>query len=76
MAKQLQNLPGIEWLQADLVVKQSSQDQHGLYGSGMLVINPPYTLKAQLETTLPWLSDVLAQDDHAQWRLRQGKSAR
>ena len=76
MAKQLQNLPGIEWLQADLVVKQSPQDQHGLYGSGMLVINPPHTLKAQLETTLPWLSDVLAQDDHAQWRLRQGKSAR
>jgi 23S rRNA (adenine2030-N6)-methyltransferase len=74
MAKQLQNLPSVQWLQADLVVKKAPQDQHGLYGSGMLVINPPYTLKEQLQSALPWLSGVLAQDDHAQWRLREGKA--
>ena len=74
MAKQIQRLPDVQWLQADLVVKQAPKDQHGLYGSGLLIINPPYTLKAQLKETLPWLSGVLAQDDHAQWRLRDGKA--
>lgn len=72
MIKQLQHLPGVQWLQADLVVKKSPPDQHGLFGSGMLVINPPHTLEAQLRETLPWLSGILAQDDYAQWRLRTG----
>lgn len=73
MTRQLQQLPGVQWLQADLVVKKPPQDQHGLYGSGLLIINPPYTLKDQLQSALPWLADVLAQDDHAQWRLRDGQ---
>ena len=76
MVKQLQNLPGVQWVAVDLVVRQPPQDQHGLFGSGMLVINPPHTLKAQLEATLPWLSGELAQDDHAKWRVRSGQSNR
>jgi len=32
----------------------------GLAGSGVLVINPPFTLYADLQTTLPWLAQTLA----------------
>ena len=34
---------------------------HGMYGSGMYLINPPYTLPAELETTLPALRDLCAE---------------
>ncbi|MCD8505209.1 MAG: 23S rRNA (adenine(2030)-N(6))-methyltransferase RlmJ [Burkholderiaceae bacterium] len=70
MLKQLQHLPGIEWLQAELTVSKAPVDQHGLFGSGLLVINPPYTLYKQLSTALPWLAKELAQDSHAGWKLR------
>jgi 23S rRNA (adenine2030-N6)-methyltransferase len=31
----------------------------------MFVINPPWTLKAALEESLPWLAQTLAQDEKA-----------
>ena len=36
-------------------------------GSAMFVINPPWTLKAALEESLPWLVQVLALDEKAGW---------
>ena len=36
-----------------------------MHGSGLYIANPPWTLPAQLETTLPWLVKVLGQDDRA-----------
>jgi 23S rRNA (adenine2030-N6)-methyltransferase len=33
----------------------------GLAGSGVLVINPPYTLHAQMAGILPWLVQQLGQ---------------
>lgn len=70
MVKQLQHLPNIDWLQAELTVSKPPADQHGLFGSGLLVINPPYTLQKQLFAALPWLAKQLAQDGHANWKLR------
>ncbi|UOD49313.1 23S rRNA (adenine(2030)-N(6))-methyltransferase RlmJ [Orrella daihaiensis] len=70
MLKQLQHLPGIQWLQAELTVCKAPTDQHGLFGSGVFVINPPYTLHKQLQLALPWLAKTLAQDNHASWKLR------
>jgi 23S rRNA (adenine2030-N6)-methyltransferase len=70
MIKQLQHLPDIEWLQAEIMVCKAPTDQHGLFGSGVLVINPPYTLQKQLHQALPWLASELAQDSHANWRMR------
>ncbi|WP_417356722.1 23S rRNA (adenine(2030)-N(6))-methyltransferase RlmJ [Gallaecimonas pentaromativorans] len=35
-------------------------DQHGMTSAGLLVINPPWTLKAAMDETLPWLDKVLA----------------
>lgn len=41
----------------------------GMYGSGLFVINPPWTLPAQLREMLPYLVDVLKEDDSADWRV-------
>ncbi|MBJ7222170.1 MULTISPECIES: 23S rRNA (adenine(2030)-N(6))-methyltransferase RlmJ [unclassified Brenneria] len=45
-------------LQIELAVLPDS-DRHGMTASGMLVINPPWKLKAQMESVLPWLHNVL-----------------
>jgi 23S rRNA (adenine2030-N6)-methyltransferase len=49
-----------EWLNVTLTVKAPSADGMGMHGSGMFVVNPPWTLAATLRETLPWLVDVLA----------------
>ena len=38
-----------------------------LDGSGMIVVNPPYTLEQELRIILPALRDILALDDGASW---------
>ncbi|ATA25863.1 23S rRNA (adenine(2030)-N(6))-methyltransferase RlmJ [Brenneria goodwinii] len=45
-------------LQIELAVLPDS-DRHGMTASGMVVINPPWKLKAQMESVLPWLHNVL-----------------
>ena len=37
----------------------------GLPGSGVFIVNPPYTLKPALEQALPLLVKLLAQDENA-----------
>jgi 23S rRNA (adenine2030-N6)-methyltransferase len=38
---------------------RSSRDEVRFDGSGMIVVNPPFTLEAELRTILPWLASVL-----------------
>ena len=45
-------------LQIELAVRPDS-DQRGMTASGMIVINPPWKLKAQMEELLPWLNKTL-----------------
>ena len=71
---------GKPWLNATLTVKSSrivttasgAQARPGLPASGMLVINPPHTLKTALEPALPQLAQWLAQDRHAGFTLDAG----
>ena len=73
MVRQLEKLPDTQWLNASLAVKKPAADGHGLHGSGMFIINPPYTLHAALEKSLPYLAKHLAQDSSASFSLtRQG----
>ena len=69
-SEQLQKLPSASWLDVQLAVRCPPQG-HGMYGSGLFVVNPPWTLKQQLEETLPELTQLLAQDDGAQWSVQQ-----
>lgn len=41
----------------------------GLNGSGLMLVNPPWPLWDELEQTLPWLADQLAQSGPGGWRL-------
>lgn len=58
-----------EWVHATLTVRKPSTDGLGLHGSGMFVLNPPWTLREELESALPWLKAKLAQDEHARFSL-------
>jgi 23S rRNA (adenine2030-N6)-methyltransferase len=58
-----------DWLNVTLTVKPPSSDSHGgsggnggfgMHGSGVFIVNPPWTLAATLRDTLPWLVDILA----------------
>lgn len=61
-----------DWLNASITVRKPPADGLGLHGSGVFVVNPPWTLRASLEAALPWLTRVLGQDDHARWSLTHG----
>ena len=44
----------------------------GMAGSGVFIIQPPYTLKAQLQEALPQLVSLLGQDRSAAFTLESG----
>jgi 23S rRNA (adenine2030-N6)-methyltransferase len=66
--------PKTDWLLATLRVKGAERNGMGLYGSGMFVINPPYTLYDQLAEALPWLVETIGQDEHAAYTLEAQQS--
>lgn len=70
-AKRLKALPAESWLHVSLSVRKPTAGGFGMYGSGMFIINPPWTLHASLEESLPWLRDTLAQDENASYLLEQ-----
>jgi 23S rRNA (adenine2030-N6)-methyltransferase len=48
-----------------LTVRGGSGDEPGLIGSGMAIINPPFTLEEELDTLLPALCACLADNKGA-----------
>ena len=60
----------------DLVYTEASvkadTESHGMTGSGLVVLHPPWTLGDMLET-LPWLCGVLAQEEGAHWRFQRAR---
>ena len=69
MVRKLSRIPDLRWLHASVTVRNPSPDGFGLYGSGMFVVNPPWTLQAAMDSCLPWLTVALRQDDGARWTL-------
>ena len=59
------------WVDAALTVCKPAADGYGLHGSGMFVINPPWTLHDSLQATLPWLAGALGQDARAGFSLKR-----
>lgn len=59
------NIP--KMLCAELSVR-SERETTGLSGSGLIVVNPPFTLKGELDVLLPFLKGRLAQDKFASGR--------
>ena len=71
LPRRLEALAPKGWLHARLTVQQPDAQGFGLAGSGVFVINPPYTLHEQLRAVLPWLTDVLGQYDGASYLLEE-----
>ena len=65
----LKGLGAANWLHVTLEVRAPSRDGFGMSGSGMFIINPPWTLENKLRETLPGLTQILAQDDGARFTL-------
>ncbi|HDR1792752.1 TPA: 23S rRNA (adenine(2030)-N(6))-methyltransferase RlmJ [Pasteurella multocida] len=56
-------------LQIELAVRPDS-DQRGMTASGMIVINPPWTLTQQMQNILPYLTDVLVPEGTGSWTVK------
>jgi 23S rRNA (adenine2030-N6)-methyltransferase len=61
----LKRVPAKSWLNVSLAVHTPSADGFGMHGSGMFIINPPWTLQATLKKVMPYLVNVLGQDQGA-----------
>jgi len=57
------------WLHVTLTIQQPGVTGVGMHGSGMFVVNPPWTMPAILHNTLPRLTDLLALDKGAGFTL-------
>ncbi|OOF70985.1 23S rRNA (adenine(2030)-N(6))-methyltransferase RlmJ [Rodentibacter caecimuris] len=53
-------------LQIELAIRPDTT-QKGMTASGMIVINPPWTLEQQMKSILPYLTDVLAPEGTGNW---------
>ncbi len=71
LPKRLEALAPKGWLHARLTVQQPDSMGFGLAGSGVFIINPPYTLHAELLEVMPYLTEVLGQYDDANYLLEQ-----
>jgi 23S rRNA (adenine2030-N6)-methyltransferase len=69
---QLKRLPVDEWLEVALIVSQPAPDGFGLCGSRVFIVNPPWQLKASLESLMPRLTALLGQDDAARFEITSG----
>jgi 23S rRNA (adenine2030-N6)-methyltransferase len=67
----LKRLPIRNWLHVTLTVHTPSMDGYGMHGSGMFIINPPWTLHQTLEDIMPYLVQVLGQDAGAGFTLSE-----
>jgi len=69
LPERLKGTGAAQWLNATLEVKAPARDGFGMHGSGMFVVNPPWTLERTLHETLPVLTELLAQGEGARWNL-------
>lgn len=69
MIRHLQALNVPDWLHVTLSIHAPSAEGFGMHGSGLFIINPPWTLPEKLQQTMPLLTDLLALDETAHFTL-------
>lgn len=69
MVAQLLALGAPSWLHVTLSIQAPSAEGFGMHGSGLFIINPPWTLAKDLDASLPALTQLLALDDSAHFSL-------
>ncbi len=71
LPEKLKRLVGNNWLHVALTVRTPATDGIGMHGSGMFIVNPPWTLHAMLKDVMPYLVTTLGQDAGAGFTLEQ-----
>jgi len=71
LPRRLEALAPKGFLHLRLTVQLPDAQGFGLAGSGMFILNPPYTLHDEMQALLPWLVDVLGQYDGANYLIEQ-----
>ena len=66
-ASQLKNVQLFELAQL------TDSHEHGMTASGMIVVNPPWTLKAEMQQALPFLAEHLGLANQGSYRVKQLK---
>ncbi len=74
LPEQLKQLPVKSWLHVALTVQRPREEGFGMHGSGMFVLNPPWTLYATLQEVMPYLVSYLGQDEGAMFTLEHGEN--
>ena len=69
MLEKLKQLSTDNWLNISLSVQAPSAEGFGMHGSGMFIANPPWTLPATLNESMPVLTKLLALDETAHFEL-------
>jgi 23S rRNA (adenine2030-N6)-methyltransferase len=69
MITSLMDLNTQNWLHVAMTIHDPSADGYGMHGSGLFIINPPWTLPNILAETIPILTQLLAQDEAASYAL-------
>ena len=57
------------WLNVTLCISATPKEGFGMFGSGLFIINPPWSLPNTLKESLPYLTELLAQDENALYQL-------
>ena len=74
LPERLKRLGAKSWLNVTLAIHGPAPDGFGLHNSGMFILNPPWTLEAQLKEVMPYLIEVLGEDDSAEYFLESGEN--
>jgi 23S rRNA (adenine2030-N6)-methyltransferase len=74
LPERLKRLGAKSWLNVTLAIHGPAPDGFGQHNSGMFILNPPWTLEAQLKEVMPWLIEVLGVDDTAEYVLESGEN--
>ena len=70
LPEKLKALGAKSWLNVTLTVRKQPPGTFGMPGSGMFIINPPWTLEKALQETMPWLVKTLGEDGGAGFEIQ------
>jgi 23S rRNA (adenine2030-N6)-methyltransferase len=62
---------GIKNIQLFELGTQADSEEFGMTACGMIIINPPWTLLADMKIVLPWLAETLGENQQGFYRIEQ-----
>ncbi len=75
LAERFARLKGVDWLNATLSISAPSKEGFGMHGSGMFIVNPPWTLADRMRECLPYLAKTLGIEGSGDFTLTRSSDA-